>query len=205
MRIRDRIKELRRVPARELLPNPKNWRLHPPAQQQALKGLLVELGYCDAAIARELPDGRLQLIDGHLRRDITPETDVPVLVLDVSQEEADKLLVTLDPLACLAEADSAALSSLLASVDTDSEAVRALLKDLAAGELTPFVEPELISGLADPDQIPEPPDEPVTQPGDLWILGAHVCFAATAASLKTSIAYSTAPRFTWSIATRLTV
>jgi DNA modification methylase len=28
-------------------------------------------------------------------------------------------------------------------------------------------------GLTDPDQIPEPPDEPVTQPGDLWILGDH--------------------------------
>src|SRR5690606_22891133 len=25
----------------------------------------------------------------------------------------------------------------------------------------------------DPDAIPEPPDEPVTQPGDLWVLGEH--------------------------------
>jgi hypothetical protein len=33
MRIRDRIKELRRVPARDLLPNPKNWRSHPAAQR----------------------------------------------------------------------------------------------------------------------------------------------------------------------------
>ncbi len=28
-------------------------------------------------------------------------------------------------------------------------------------------------GLTDPDDIPEPPDEPTTQPGDLWTLGAH--------------------------------
>jgi hypothetical protein len=28
-------------------------------------------------------------------------------------------------------------------------------------------------GLTDPDEIPEPPDEAVTQPGDLWILGNH--------------------------------
>ena len=54
MKIRDRIKELRRVPARELLPNPKNWRSHPAAQKDALQGLLAELGYCDATIAREL-------------------------------------------------------------------------------------------------------------------------------------------------------
>jgi len=28
-------------------------------------------------------------------------------------------------------------------------------------------------GLTDPDAIPEPPDEAVTQPGDLWVLGDH--------------------------------
>ncbi len=28
-------------------------------------------------------------------------------------------------------------------------------------------------GLTDPDEIPEPPDDPITQPGDLWILGKH--------------------------------
>ncbi len=28
-------------------------------------------------------------------------------------------------------------------------------------------------GLTDPDEVPEPPDEPITQPGDLWILGNH--------------------------------
>ncbi len=33
LRIRDRIKELRRVKASELLPNPKNWRRHPKVQR----------------------------------------------------------------------------------------------------------------------------------------------------------------------------
>ena len=28
-------------------------------------------------------------------------------------------------------------------------------------------------GLTDPDDVPEPPDEAVTKPGDLWILGRH--------------------------------
>ena len=173
MKIRDRIKALRRVPAKELLPNPKNWRAHPPAQKEALQGLLAELGYCDATIARELPDGKLQLLDGHLRCETTPDTEVPVLVLDVTEAEADKLLVTLDPLASLAQADRAALTALLASVDTDSAAVQALLDDLAAGELAAFVDGEAPPGLADPDAIPEPPDEATTQPGDLWILDSH--------------------------------
>ena len=28
-------------------------------------------------------------------------------------------------------------------------------------------------GLTDPDDIPAPPDEPITLPGDLWLLGEH--------------------------------
>src|SRR6516164_4468653 len=120
MFIRDRIRELQRVPASQLRANPKNWRTHPPAQRDALKGLLAELGYCDALLVRELEDGALELIDGHLRAEETPDMEVPVLVLDVTAEEAEKLLLTLDPLASLAEADTDALTSLLASVDTDS-------------------------------------------------------------------------------------
>jgi hypothetical protein len=38
--IRDRILELRRVAARELVPNPKNWRRHPARQATALRGIL---------------------------------------------------------------------------------------------------------------------------------------------------------------------
>jgi DNA modification methylase len=173
MRIRDRIKELRRVPARQLHPSPKNWRTHPAAQRNALTGLLAELGYCDALLARELDGGALELIDGHLRAETTPDMEVPVLVLDVTAEEADKLLLTLDPLASLAEANAGALTSLLSSVDMDNEAVQALLTQLAAGELTPFPEPATIEGLTDPDHVPEPPDEPVTRSGDLCILGDH--------------------------------
>ena len=30
-----------------------------------------------------------------------------------------------------------------------------------------------VEGLTDPDEVPEPPDEAITQPGDLWILGNH--------------------------------
>ncbi len=42
---RDRIKKLRRVPARELIPNPRNWRRHPARQAAALRSVLEEVGY----------------------------------------------------------------------------------------------------------------------------------------------------------------
>lgn len=132
MKIRDRIKELRRVKAANLVPNPRNWRTHPQAQQDALRGLLSEVGYADALLCREDADGRLVLIDGHLRAETTPDQRVPVLVLDVTEEEADKLLLTLDPLAAMAEASQQRLGELLAATSTKSEAVQALLDELAA-------------------------------------------------------------------------
>jgi ParB-like nuclease domain len=121
--IRDRIRELRRVRAKNLVPNPKNWRRHPKSQAAALQALLQEVGYADALLVRELPDGQLMLIDGHLRRDTTPDAVVPVLILDVSEEEADKILLTLDPLAALAESDSERIGALLETVKTNSPAL----------------------------------------------------------------------------------
>ncbi|MGE3108839.1 MAG: DNA methyltransferase [Phycisphaerales bacterium] len=165
MKIRDRIKELRRVPAKQLCPSPKNWRTHPAAQRQALQGMLAEIGYADALLARELADGSLELIDGHLRAEVTPETDVPVLVLDVNEEEAAKLLATLDPLAALAGADPTKLEALMAEVSLESAAAMKMLEDLAA-EARVSAERAVVE-----DEAPAPLLRAVTRPGDLWLLG----------------------------------
>ena len=168
MKIRDRVKELRRVRAGELLPNERNWRKHPKAQQEALQGVLAEIGYAGALLAYETPSG-LKLIDGHLRATTTPDTEVPVLVLDVDDAEAAKLLATLDPLAAMAEADGNALDALLRDVQTGSQALADMLTNLAeeAGILNDENK-ELIE-----DEVPEPPVDPITKPGDLWVLGDH--------------------------------
>ena len=117
--------------ARELRPHPRNWRTHPAAQQDALRGVLADVGYADALLARELPDGSLQLIDGHLRAETTPEAVVPVLVLDVDEAEADKILLTHDPLAAMAEVDQERLTELLESTRFESEEVDRMLDELA--------------------------------------------------------------------------
>jgi hypothetical protein len=124
---RDRIKELRRVPASSLLPNPKNWRTHPQAQQDALRGILSEIGIADAVLARELPDGSLMLIDGHLRAETVADAMVPVLILDVTESEADKMLATLDPLAAMADKDAERLASLLATLKQQEDALAPLV------------------------------------------------------------------------------
>jgi ParB-like chromosome segregation protein Spo0J len=152
--IRDRIRELRRVPAAELRPNPKNWRTHPQAQADALRGVLAEVGIADAVLARELPDGTLMLIDGHLRTETMPDAVLPVLVLDVDEAEADKILATLDPLAAMAEADAAKLDAILREVNTGSAAVQEMLAELADDEGLYNVSEAEPPELADGDRAP---------------------------------------------------
>ncbi len=137
MKVRDRIKELRRVPASELLPNPKNWRTHPVAQQDALKGVLAEIGYADALIARETPDG-LMLVDGHLRAETTPDAEVPVLVLDINEAEADLMLATLDPLATMAGRDEGRLSELLESVTSSDYSLTDMINGILNNGIAPL-------------------------------------------------------------------
>jgi DNA modification methylase len=165
--VRDRIVELRRVRAADLRPNPRNWRRHPKRQREALRALLAEVGFADAILARQTDDGALEIIDGHLRQSLDPKMTVPVLVLDVDEAEADKLLATLDPLASMGVADPEPLRALLESVHTASEEVRMLLAGLAteAG-----VRAQL--GLVDPDDIPAP-SKPRANPGDVLVLGEH--------------------------------
>ena len=150
---RDRIRELRRVPASELKANPKNWRPHPEGQAAAMEGVLSEVGWADAVLARETADG-LELIDGHLRKEIAPDEMVPVLILDVNESEADKILLTHDPLAELAEANTFQLEQLLESVEIDNKDLDAMLAKMSESvgvfQISETMAPELQSG----DRVP---------------------------------------------------
>jgi len=161
MQIRNRIKELRHVPASDLRPNPKNWRTHPKAQQDALKGILAEVGMADACLARELDDGSLMLIDGHLRAETIGTEVVPVLILDVDEAEADKILATLDPLAAMAGQDSEQLAALLCQLKDSGDALAAtvwpdyMMDPLLSADWTPPKPDE--AGDAEPTASRSPP------------------------------------------------
>jgi DNA modification methylase len=43
----------------------------------------------------------------------------------------------------------------------------------SADELAELLGTDERDGLCDPDEVPAPPEEPITQPGDLWLLGDH--------------------------------
>lgn len=164
MKIRDRIKSLRRVKASDLAPNPRNWRTHSKAQVAAMRGILAEVGYAGAAMARETPDGLL-LIDGHLRAELNPDEKIPVLVLDVTEEEADKILATFDPIGSMAGVDAEQLSRLVDATKIQDTALLAMMdtakkEDRDAGLLT---REEIQAAEIEESQ----PDEEESQPDEI--------------------------------------
>jgi site-specific DNA-methyltransferase (adenine-specific) len=172
---RDRIREYRRIRSADLVANPLNWRQHPENQQNAMRGILEEVGIVDALLVRDRSDGTYDIIDGHLRASLMPEDEVPCLVLDVDEDESRKILLTFDPLGAMAEANAANLNELLRDAEFGAEALQELVAGLAddaglyqTADGFSLDQPELQE-----DEIPEPPAEPVTKPGDLWLLGEH--------------------------------
>ncbi len=110
--------------------NPRNWRRHPALQQDALAASLDECGWAGALLFNETT-GRL--IDGHARREQALKKgipSVPVLVGRWTVAQEAKILATLDPIAAMAETDSAALSALLKDVETGNQALATLLATL---------------------------------------------------------------------------
>ena len=113
----------------ELAANPRNYRRHPKAQVDALKGALAQVGWAGALLFNERT-GRL--IDGHARREVTPPGEkVPVLVGSWSEADEAVILATLDPLAAMALADAPALDALLKSLTVNDQALSEMLARLA--------------------------------------------------------------------------
>jgi len=127
---------------KDLADNPRNWRTHKDKQASTLKAAIDKVGWAGTLLYNERTK---RLIDGHLRKHIFEGGPVPVLIGSWTEEQERFILVTLDPLAAMAEADDQKLGELLASVQTESEAVQAMLEGLAEG----------IKIIESPEEFPE--------------------------------------------------
>ena len=150
-----------------LVAHPLNWRAHPRNQRRAMAGVLGEVGWVQDVIVNRRT-GRI--LDGHLRVALAlerGEAPVPIVEVDLREDEERVILATFDPLGAMANGDADAVQDLLARVTAEEAAVADLLGRLAAAHpATPDLR-------ADPDAVPEPPPEPVSRPGDCWTCGPH--------------------------------
>jgi DNA modification methylase len=126
------------------------------------------VGFAGALLARTDDKGELVLIDGHLRKEIADSAKVPVLITDLTEDEADLLLAAYDPIAAMATADESKLQDLLGKIRAEDEGLSKLLDKLRDDNPVPPG-----SGLTDPDAAPPVEEKAISKPGDLWLLGEH--------------------------------
>jgi hypothetical protein len=128
------------IAAGQLAENPSNWRTHPQGQVSAIRSVIddPDVGWAGACLYNERTK---RLIDGHARRSaVSPETLVPVLIGNWSEEAEKKILLTLDPLAAMATSNAKLLSDLIADVDLSSvdDSLSFFLGQLDAANQAPF-------------------------------------------------------------------
>jgi len=127
----------------QLLANPLNWRTHPKFQQRALSAVLEEVGIVQQVIVNKRTG---HLVDGHLRVTLAMRRDepsIPVIYVDLSEEEEKKILATFDPLSALAQTDQEVLDQLLEGMNGSSSAdLEKLLNKLKTKALSPTKEIE---------------------------------------------------------------
>jgi hypothetical protein len=127
---RDRITGFDRVAPDQLLANPANWRTHPGIQRDALRGSLDEVGWVDAIMVNTVTG---HVVDGHARIEealSNAEPLVPVLYVELTENEERIVLATFDPIGALADADAERLGALLdeTRLRDDSELASLLAK-----------------------------------------------------------------------------
>ena len=101
----------------QLLANPRNWRIHPHEQEQALCGVLDEVGWVQRVVVNKRTGF---VVDGHLRiaAAITRgEKTVPVLYVDLSEDEEAKVLATFDPISGMAAMDADKFKELVSEIE----------------------------------------------------------------------------------------
>ena len=124
--IRNRISKRITVFPRDLKANDGNWRLHPLFQRSAVRGLVEEIGIVKPLMIYDsVRYGGLTIVDGHLRSDEYPDVEWPADLLDLTDEEADKVLAMLDKTGEWADRDPEKLDALIQQLETSDPGINA--------------------------------------------------------------------------------
>ena len=97
-----------------------------------------------------------------------------MLLVDLTEEEADKVLLTLDPISAMAQSDAGRMRALLETVRSDDEAVQKLLRITAGERLWDILHPNELNEIdISPERAEELNSKWGTTMGQLWQVGPH--------------------------------
>lgn len=155
----------------ELIPYANNSRTHSDEQVAQIAASIREFGWTNPVLI----DANGTIVAGHGRvmaaRKLNMDS-VPCLRLGhLSQAQVRAYVIADNKLALNAGWDEKMLAAELEILKEEDFDIG--LTGFTDEELTALLETEVIEGNTDPDDVPEPPVEPITRHGDVWILGKH--------------------------------
>ena len=160
-----------------LKPWPQNPTRDDPASVRRVAESIKRFGFGAPLVARRANG---EVIAGHTRLRAAKQLGlelVPVRYLDISEKDAHVLALADNRLAELTQRNNATLAEQLKELDPSDQ----LLAGYTGGDVQALLRE--VEGEADviEDDVPEPPNVPVTKPGDVWLLGRHrvVCGDST--------------------------
>lgn len=177
---RNRIVGMEDVAPDQLLAHPDNFRRHGKAQQEAMEAVFEDLGWVQNIVVNKR-SGRV--IDGHMRVELAMRKGVPtvpVVYVDLTDEEERKALATIDPMGALATMDKEQTRDLLVGLDMDDDRLDALMGQLAkaSGGAGWTKEDDALGEMGDEDEDDGEYVEEIEVPrrtavGEVWKLGRH--------------------------------
>lgn len=171
----DRKQKLEHVKTATLIPYARNARTHSEQQVSQIAGSIQEFGFCNPVLI----DAENGIIAGHGRVMAAQKLGldaVPCIRLSHLTDAQKRAYILADNRIALNSGwDEAMLANELSDLHSDEFDMG--LMGFDAEELSKLLEidfsTEEPTGDIVEDEVPEPPAEPVTKPGDLWILGRH--------------------------------
>jgi len=178
-------KRIEMWPLDRLRPYERNARTHSPEQVAQIVASIQEFGFTNPLLV----DGSDGILAGHGRLAAAKDmglAEVPVIVLDhLSPEQRRAYILADNQLALNAGWDAELLSLELSELGELGFDLSLLgFDDEQLAELVPEVEQLPPGEQGDPDNVPEPPAEPITKPGDVWQLGKHRVMCGDSTSIE---------------------
>jgi len=156
---------------KDLIPYARNSRTHCDDQVNQIAASIREWGFTNPVLI----DTENNIIAGHGRITAANKigiTEIPCIILDgLSEQQKKAYLIADNRLALNAGWDDELLKLELSELQGDDFDISLLGFD--DDEIAKLLEPEQVGGLTDEDAVPDIPVNPVTVPGDIWILGNH--------------------------------
>lgn len=163
--------QINEIEVSKLIPYAKNSRTHDDAQVAQIAASIKEFGWTNPILV----DGDKGVIAGHGRLLAARKLGydkVPVIELKHMTEAQKRAYVIADnKLALNAGWDNNFLA--LELQDLKDQDFDLTLLGFDDKELDALLAPEIVEGLTDEDEVPEPPKEPKTKLGDIYLLGNH--------------------------------